>query len=185
MKYNIDWIKRKFDEGEVIKFIFFWGHTNKGELEVGKFVFSQWYYSPFTVEGIEYKTTEHWMMCCKAKLFGDTEVFGRIVKAEKPGEVKELGRQIKNFDQSVWNDRKYEIVREGNIHKFQQDKRLGQYLISTGTRVLVEASPTDAVWGIGLGAESKLIENPNTWKGDNLLGFALMEARDFLDDELT
>jgi ribA/ribD-fused uncharacterized protein len=184
MTYSIDWLKHKFDKGEVIKFIFFWGHTNKTNEAVGKFVFSQWFYSPFTVEGIEYKTTEHWMMCHKAKLFGDNEVFEKILKAEKPGEVKELGRQIINFDQPKWDATKYEIVKTGNVHKFQQNKILSEYLINTGDRVIVEASPTDTIWGIGLAADSRLAENPHTWRGENLLGFALMETRDFLSRQV-
>ncbi|HTJ51411.1 MAG TPA: NADAR family protein [Cyclobacteriaceae bacterium] len=145
MTYNINWLTNKFDKGETIKYIFFWGHTNKQAEEVGKFVFSQWFYSPFTVDKIEYKTTEHWMMAHKAKLFGDSEAFDRIIKADKPGDVKEIGRQIRGFDEAKWNDTKYEIVKKGNIHKFHQHKKLKDYLLNTADRVIVEASPTDAI----------------------------------------
>jgi hypothetical protein len=102
--------------------------------------------------------------------------------ADKPGEVKDLGRQVKGFNEIKWNERKFEIVKTGNIHKFNQNKSLKDFLTSTGNRVIVEASPVDTVWGIGLGEESKMIDNPYTWRGENLLGFALMEARDFLID---
>ncbi|NBW35635.1 MAG: NADAR family protein [Cytophagia bacterium] len=180
MNYNIQWLKDKFDRGEIVKYIFFWGNTSKHNEEIGKFVFSQWYYSPFTVDSIEYKTTEHWMMAQKAKLFGDHEAFEKILMVSKPGEVKEIGRQIKGFDEIEWNERKFEIVKGGNIHKFRQNEKLKAYLISTGDRVLVEASPTDSIWGIGLAQDSKMIENPHTWRGLNLLGFALMETRDYL-----
>jgi ribA/ribD-fused uncharacterized protein len=179
MSYNIKWLTDKFDKGEVIKYIFFWGHTNRHNEDIGKFVFSQWYYSPFTVENIEYKTTEHWMMAQKAKLFDDIEAFEKILRVNKPGEVKEIGRQIKGFDEIRWDERKFDIVKTGNIFKFQQNKRLKDYLISTGDRVIVEASPTDTIWGIGLTQDSKMVENPNTWRGLNLLGFALMETRDY------
>jgi ribA/ribD-fused uncharacterized protein len=97
MTYNIDWLKNKLDKGEVIKFIFFWGHTNKMKEEVGKFVFSQWFFSPFSVDGIEYKTTEHWMMAHKAKLFDDIEIFQKIIKAEKPRRSKRVGKKNKKF----------------------------------------------------------------------------------------
>jgi ribA/ribD-fused uncharacterized protein len=107
--------------------------------------------------------------------------FKKLSKPKNPGEVKELGRRIRNFDQTKWNDNKYEIVKAGNIHKFQQNKNLGEYLINTGSKVIVEASPTDTIWGIGLSSDSSMAQNPYTWRGENLLGFALMEARDFLD----
>ena len=180
MTYNINWLTEKFDKGETIKYIFFWGHTNKGNEEVAKFVFSQWYHAPFVVDNIEYKTTEHWMMAHKAKLFGDNEAFAKIIKADKPAEIKEIGRRVKGFDEIKWNDKKYEIVKNGNIHKFQQNNKLKDFLVGTADRVIVEASPTDAVWGIGLSQDSKMVENPHRWKGLNLLGFALMEVRDFL-----
>lgn len=180
MRYNLQWLTDKFDQGEPIKYIFFWGHSAKGNEEIGKFIFSQWYPSPFVVDDVEYKTAEHWMMARKAILFGDNEIFEKILEAEKPGEVKELGRQIRGFDEVKWNAQKFEIVKTGNVHKFSQDSRLKEFLINTGDRVLVEASPTDSVWGIGLSQDAKLVENPHTWKGQNLLGFALMEARDVL-----
>jgi ribA/ribD-fused uncharacterized protein len=182
MHYNLKWVTDKFDNGETLKYIFFWGHSNRHGEDVGKFVFSQWYPSAFTVDNLEYKTAEHWMMAHKASLFEDIETFDKILKAYKPGEVKELGRQIKGFDEIKWNEKKFEIVKTGNIHKFSQNKKLQDFLISTGTRIIVEASPTDSVWGIGLNQDSKMIDNPHTWRGENLLGFALMETRDFLNN---
>ncbi len=178
MVYNLKWLIDKFEKGEPIKYIFFWGHSNKSNEEVGKFVFSQWYPSPFVVDNIEYKTSEHWMMAHKAKLFDDNEIFEKILKADKPGEVKELGRQIRGFDEAKWNENKFAIVKTGNIYKFSQNAKLRDFLIGTGDRVLVEASPTDVIWGIGLTQDAKMIENPHTWRGENLLGFALMEVRD-------
>jgi ribA/ribD-fused uncharacterized protein len=179
MNYTVDWLKLKFDNGERIKFIFFWGRTQRSE-EVGDFIFSQWYNAPFLVDNIEYKTSEHWMMAHKAKLFNDIELFDRIIQSNKPGEAKELGRQIRNFDAADWDDKKYEIVKKGNIHKFTQHKKLRDFLINTGERVLAEASPIDSIWGIGLDSNSNGIENPYMWQGLNLLGFALMEVRDIL-----
>lgn len=180
MTYDIDWIKKKFTSGETIKYIFFWGHLNKDNAEVGNFIFSQWFHAPFTLDNIEYKTSEHWMMANKAKLFGDNETFEKIIRVDKPGEAKELGRQVRNFDQLTWDKQKYEIVRAGNIHKFSQNQKLKNYLINTGDRVLVEASPVDTIWGIGLTRDAKNIDNPHTWRGLNLLGFSLMDTRDNL-----
>jgi ribA/ribD-fused uncharacterized protein len=180
MNYSLKWLTEKFDKGEALKYIFFWGHSDKGNEEIGKFVFSQWYRSPFLVGNVEYPTAEHWMMAHKALLFDDIKTFEKVIEASKPGEVKELGRQVQGFDENIWNKNKFQIVRTGNIHKFNQNKELKKFLLSTGDRVIVEASPTDTVWGIGLTQDSRMIDNPYTWRGENLLGFALMETREFL-----
>ncbi len=178
--YSINWLKKKFESEETLKFIFFWGHVNKYNEEVGKFCFSQWYECPFVVDSITYKTSEHWMMAQKAKLFNDTEIFEKIINSIKPGEAKELGRQVIGFDETKWNDNRFEIVKQGNIHKFTQNPKLQEYLVKTENRILVEASPVDTVWGIGLTQDSKDINNINAWRGLNLLGFALMETRDYI-----
>lgn len=172
----------RFESGESLKFLYFWGHTKKPNQDIGSFCFSQWYYSPFTVNGLIYKTTEHWMMAQKAKLFDNVEIFKLIVDCDKPGEAKELGRQVVGFDEDTWIRNRYEIVRLGNIHKFNQNRDLGDYLLKTSSRILAEASPIDTIWGIGLTKDSADIENIYSWRGLNLLGFALMETRDFLTD---
>ena len=182
MHYTREWLTSNYDSGEPLRFIFFWGHSKKAGQDVGQFVLSQWFLSPFTVDGIVYPTTEHWMMAWKASLFGDKTAFDKILAAKKPAEVKELGRQITGFDEIVWDKRRFEIVKIGNIHKFNQNPDLLKYLLGSGDSILVEASPTDSVWGIGLAQDSEMIDNPYTWNGQNLLGFALMEVRDFLKD---
>lgn len=180
MKYSVHWLLDKLSRGEPVKYIFFWGHTPRPNEEIGKFIFSQWYESPFTVDEIIYPTSEHWMMAKKALLFKDEETFRKILAAEKPPEAKSLGRQVANYDDALWNERKYEIVRQGNIHKFGQNPALKKYLLGTEDRVIVEASPVDAIWGIGMAQDHKNINNPELWRGENLLGFAIMEARDYL-----
>ena len=132
------------------------------------------------VDGIEYKTAEHWMMAGKARLFKDHAILEEIIACNQPMEAKKLGRKVKNFDPSVWNDHKYEIVKQGNYHKFSQDKELQEFLLNTKNRVIVEASPRDRIWGIGMGQANEKAQNPNLWRGQNLLGFALMEVRDML-----
>lgn len=178
--YNIAWLKEKIERGETMKFLYFWGHTNKYNEKVGKFCFSQWFYCPFTVDGITYPTAEHWMMAQKAVLFGDRINFEKIVSCEKPGEAKELGRQVLGYDDAIWNEKKFEIVKQGNIYKFSQYPELTDYLLRTENRVLVEASPVDTIWGIGLAQDSQDITNIDAWPGLNLLGFVLMEVRDYL-----
>ena len=119
-------------------------------------------------------------MAEKAKLFGDNGSAKRIVAAGNPGEAKKLGREVKGFEENRWFQHRFEIVVKGNLAKFSQNSELMEFLLNTGNRVLVEASPADKVWGIGLASHDPLAKNPNFWKGLNLLGFALMEVRDLL-----
>ncbi len=164
------------NRGERAKYIFFWGHTADTD-SVTKACFSQWYPAAFDVDGAHYATSEHWMMAHKARLFDDTEAAARILAAKSPGEAKARGRGVKGFDDKRWAAARFEIVTQGNIAKFGQNPTLRAFLDGTGNRVLVEASPTDRVWGIGLTADDENASRPQLWNGDNLLGFALMEAR--------
>ena len=120
------------------------------------------------------------MMAQKALLFGDKEAYYKIVDAKSPGEAKALGREVKSFDQTTWEERRFGIVVDGSLAKFQQHPDLKAFLLNTKERVLVEASPVDSIWGIGLTAEDERAANPEMWEGLNLLGFALMETRDIL-----
>lgn len=180
MKYNNDWLRDKYNTGEQLKYIFFWGHQPSKDGTITKTCFSQWWMAPFKVDGITYPTAEHWMMAGKARLFNDTSIIEKILQADTPGAVKQLGREIKNFEPSIWDEQKFSIVVTGNQHKFSQHKDLKTFLLNTGDRVLVEASPVDTIWGIGMAADHADITNPLLWKGENLLGYALMEVRDKL-----
>lgn len=156
--------------------IFFWGHTAK-EGVLGNECFSQWYESPFVVGGETFPTAEHFMMAGKARLFGDDRTAARIMASKHPSQVKKLGREVSDFDEARWREHRFEIVAAGSYAKFSQHPQLKAYLLGTGSRVLVEASPTDRVWGIGLGVGDPRTLRPNEWNGLNLLGFALMHAR--------
>jgi hypothetical protein len=180
MRYHLSWLTDKFDKGESLRFVFFWGHTNKTTKPVGEFVLSQWYYAPFSVNEIVYKTAAHWMMARKAILFGDRETFKKIINTDRPEEVRALSKSIKGFDDLRWSEWKYEVVKEGNFHKFHQHKKLRAFLLSTEEAILAEANPVDEVWGIGLTQDSALAKDPYAWNGLNLLGFALMEVREYL-----
>lgn len=183
MKYSIDWLKEKFEREEKLKYLFFWGHQESKNGIITASCFSQWWLSPFMIENITYMTAEHWMMAQKALLFNDLDIYNKILYSKSPGEAKDLGRNVKNFDEKKWNDNRYEIVVKGNTYKFSQNKKLKEFLIGTKERILVEASPIDRVWGIGLTANSEKAENPKLWNGLNLLGFALMEVRDLLSED--
>ncbi|MDX5461771.1 NADAR family protein [Micromonospora tulbaghiae] len=165
------------DTGETFKYLHFWGHRPQRDGSVGAGCLSQWWPAPFTVDGREFATAEHWMMWHKATLFGDHAVAERVLAAGHPHRAKALGRQVRDFDEATWVARRYEIVVAGSVAKFSQHEALRRFLLGTGDRVLVEASPTDRVWGIGLTADDPRAADPATWRGDNLLGFALLEAR--------
>lgn len=166
--------------GAKIKYLHFWGHRARADGRVGASCLSQWWPSPFTVDGVEYGTAEHWMMARKAQLFGDAEAERRVLAAEHPSLAKKAGRLVRGFDEAIWERERFSIVVEGSIHKFAADTSLRDYLLGTADRVLVEASPVDRVWGIGLATTDEAATDPERWQGANLLGFALMEARERL-----
>jgi hypothetical protein len=120
------------------------------------------------------------MMFRKAELFNDLETAERILKAGRPAAVKALGRTVRGFQESIWQQNRVAIVVDGNHAKFSQSELLRSFLLGTKQRVLVEASPVDKIWGIGLTADDPRAENPLEWRGLNLLGFALMDVRERL-----
>lgn len=178
--YDTNWLLTQKSGGKRNKFVYFWGHRGRADKTITKTCFSQWWASPFEVDGNAYASAEHWMMAEKARLFGADKIWQDILSARSPGAAKALGRQILTFDQSTWNKEKYDIVVKGNFHKFSQNSDIGAFLKGTGNRVLVEASPVDKIWGVGLAQDDPMIEQPSKWRGQNLLGFALMSARDLL-----
>ncbi len=175
-----------FDRGSLITaisegfrptFLFFWGHQVREDGQIGKECLSQWYPAAFEIDGITYRTAEHYMMAEKARLFGDLESLEEILRAPDPQTAKHLGRGVRNFDKEIWERNCVGIVVRGNIAKFGQNTALRAFLLQTGERILVEASPRDTIWGIGLSADNPCAADPRQWRGTNLLGFALMKAR--------
>ena len=179
MKYNRKIIMERYNNCEQLEFICFWGHTVEPGV-IKKTCFSQWYPCEFEVDGRIYHTAEQYMMSQKALLFKDRETFEKIMEADNPKSYKALGRLVRNFNPGVWDNNKYQIVLKGNVAKFSQNEALKDFLIKTGNKILVEASPYDGIWGIKLRIGDPKIQNPNNWRGENLLGFALMETRDIL-----
>lgn len=167
---------------ERAKYLCFWGHRPLPGGEIGKPCLSQWWPAPFEEEGDLFRTAEHYMMAEKARLFGDEETRARILEASSPAAAKKLGRSVCGFEESRWKAARFDIVVRGNLLKFGQHPELRAFLLGTGTRVLVEASPVDRIWGIGLTADDSRAANPEKWQGLNLLGFALMEVRKRLSD---
>ncbi|WP_067699265.1 NADAR family protein [Nocardia jejuensis] len=166
--------------GDTPEFLFFWGHTAAPGHTVGKWVLSQWWPVEFTVDGQSYGSAEHFMMGEKARLFGDEEMRARVLASATPADAKRLGRAVRGFDSEAWEAHRYDIVLRGSIAKFGQHEQLRDFLLATEGKVLVEAAPRDQIWGIGLGADDPAAADPAQWRGENLLGFALMDARDSL-----
>jgi len=179
MKYTTASIIERYNAGEQMNIIAFWGHTPHPK-KMTKACFSQWYDCSFELHGERYHTSEQYMMAQKAALFGDTQTKARIMACDHPKDYKALGREVKNFDAALWDREKYSIVLRGNLAKFSQNPELCAFLLSTGNSVLVEGSPYDHIWGVRLGLDDPRIYNPNEWQGENLLGFVLMETRDEL-----
>lgn len=173
-KYNIESINTKST------YIYFWGHQPTKDGTISKSCLSQWWPCHFEKAGINYNSSEQWMMAEKARAFLDTEALSEILKSKTPKEAKDFGRQVNNFSEDVWKLKSYSIVLEGNLLKFDQNPELKEYLLSTGDAILVEASPYDKVWGVGMRQDEEGIDNPKNWQGKNLLGFALMEVRDII-----
>lgn len=147
------------------KYYFFW-----------QGVLSQWKLSFFkNKQGITFNCCEQYMMWRKAILFDDKYTANLILSSASPKEQKQLGRKVKNFDPFRWDQFKREIVYQGNHIRAQQDSSFRTTLISTGNKIIVEASPYDRIWGIGY-KESDALKNINNW-GENLLGKALMKVR--------
>ena len=146
--------------------------------------FSQWEPSKFTIKGVEYVTAEQYMMHQKAIFFNDKRIAKRIMETKSPREQKRLGRLVSNFNPTLWDDVAYDIVLTGNIAKFSQNPHLLKHLMDTEGTELVEASPYDTIWGIGLDENNPDAWDKTKWKGRNLLGKVLDETRKHLIEKL-
>lgn len=177
-KYSKEQIQMDYAEGKKLEFTMFWGHQPSADGTLTKSCFSQWWQSDFFSVIHTYNCMEQFMMANKAELFGDEEVRKEILACINPKNIKDLGRKVRGFDETIWNKAKYSIILNGNYMKFSQNKELREFLLSTGDNILVEASPYDAIWGIKMSENDPNAKNPYMWKGQNLLGFALMEVRD-------
>jgi len=143
--------------------------------------YSQWFTSPNLITdyaGQTYSSAEKYMMVKKAELFNANDIKTKMLATDSPRTVKALGRQITNFDNDLWDEHKLAIVTEGNYLKFSQNPELLAFMKSHADKQLVEASPVDKIWGIGLHPTDPLAEDEANWQGENLLGIAIMSARE-------
>jgi len=157
---------------ETEKFIFFYGSF-----------YSQWTMRKMIIDNIKYYTCEQFMMAEKAKLFNDKIALEKIMESRNPRDQKALGRKVKNFNKEKWDKVCREIVYKGNYAKFTQHNDLKLKLLETGNKIIVEASPFDKIWGIGLGEKDERCLDSKKWRGTNWLGKAIMEVRDKIREE--
>jgi len=146
--------------------------------------FSNWAYSPFVHNGVKYTHGEQYMMHMKALLFGDDVSAKKIMAAKNPYDQKKLGREVKGFDKNRWEAVCINLMVEGLCSKFRQNPDFLKALLDTGDTEIVEASPTDTIWGIGLAEDDPRALNKKNWRGTNWLGIVLMRVRDELRKEV-
>lgn len=149
-------------------YTFFWGEESP---------FSQFFITEFVIDNKKFNCTEQYMMYSKAITFGDSEIAKQILETQKPGKQKKLGRLVKNFDSDKWDEIAEDIVYKGNYAKFSQNKKIYDELLNTNETELVEVSPTDTIWGIGLPRNNPKIYDKSKWRGQNKLGIILTKLR--------
>jgi ribA/ribD-fused uncharacterized protein len=177
-------LQRAQHAGVALSYRLFWGHKPRKDGALSDACFSQWWACHFTVDGQAFASAEQFMMAGKARLFGDDETRAQILATSDPGHAKALGRKVRGFVETAWEAARFDLVTRGNVAKFGQDERLRHHLMATRDQILVEASPVDRIWGIGLAADHEHATQPHNWRGLNLLGFALVRARAILRGEL-
>ncbi len=138
---------------------------------------SNWYLSNFVIDGVLFSSMEQYMMYKKAMCFDDEKVAREILETKDVAKIKALGRQVSNYNDSIWNGMRQIIIYEGLIAKFTQNEILKEQLKSTGDAILAECAVQDKIWGIGLSMKDSNRLDIDKWKGQNLLGYALMLVR--------
>lgn len=138
---------------------------------------SNWHLSDFQGDGIDFTSMEQFMMYQKAICFHDEAIADRILQTSDVAKIKELGRQVLEYDDHIWSGIRQIVVYEGLKKKFSQNADLKNQLKSTGDAVLAECAVKDRIWGIGLSMSDPKRLDMTKWRGQNLLGYALMMVR--------
>ena len=139
---------------------------------------SNWYYSDFSIDDVEYTSMEQYMMYQKAIRFQDISIAEEILATQDVAQIKELGRSVSGYNDNIWSGIRQIVVYEGLKAKFAQNDNLRRQLVETKTAILAECAVKDCIWGIGLSMHDPKRLNPEQWRGKNLLGYTLMMVRD-------
>lgn len=145
---------------------------------------SNWYLSDFQIDGITFTSMEQYMMYKKAICFKDENIANQILAEKNVAKIKELGRLVSAYDEHIWNGVRQIIIYEGLLAKFSQNEFLKGRLLDTKNSILAECAVKDRIWGIGLSLTDPKRLIPSEWKGQNLLGYALMMVRDRLKSHI-
>lgn len=148
----------------------------------GRQAFSNWHHSPdqLIMRGLSFDHSEGAFMAMKAWFFMDLDAVAACHAEKDPCAVKAIGRTIRGYDDAAWSLVRLGFMAYVNLLKYRQNPEMAAELLGTGDRTLVEASPVDQVWGVGLAEDDPLIQSPSNWRGTNLLGVALMQVREVL-----
>ena len=141
---------------------------------------SNWYLSDFKVDSIQFSSMEQYMMYKKAIAFNNTKIAKKILETTDVSKIKTLGRQVSNYNDTYWNGVRQIIIYKGLLEKFSQNEDLKKRLLNTGNDILAECAVQDKIWGIGLSMKDVNRWDMEKWRGENLLGFALMMVREEL-----
>lgn len=139
---------------------------------------SNWYLSDFETDGKIFSSMEQYMMFQKAILFDDQEIASKIMETKDPAVIRELGRKVADYNEEIWNGFRQILVYKGLVAKFSCDELLRKELDGTGDAILAESAYSDRIWGIGRRMDDPKRLDISCWRGENLLGFSLMAARD-------
>ena len=157
--------------------VYFWKPHLKVKGILDPAVCCNWWIEPLVYQGIQFRTAEHAMMWAKANLFDDHQAMLAILETRDPWTAKAIGRQVMGFSDQLWDDNSYKFVRDICVAKFSQSDRLKKWMLAHHPdTVFVEASPIDYIWGVKLDEQNYNVRNMKTWRGYNLLGYALTEA---------
>lgn len=158
-----------FDFSKFDKYTFFWSGP-----------FSNWTTAEFVLDGQKYSCTEQYYMYKKALAFGDISVANAIMLTTNPKEQKALGRQVRGFNIEQWATISRDVMFRANLAKYLQNEDFYKKLMATDGTLIVEASPVDKIWGIGLDAKTAAVTPFDQWQGKNWLGQVLTEVRETL-----
>jgi ribA/ribD-fused uncharacterized protein len=180
---DLETLRDAVRDGQSFTYLPFYGHTADSG-RITNAIYSQFYPAEFEIDGICYRWSEQWMMAAKSRLFDDQEALAAILAADEPIVCKKIGRTVRNYDDGRWGAVRFDLVVAGNMGKFSQNALLRDHLLSSDDAILVEAAPRDQIWGIGFGRDNPAVQDPQLWRGRNLLGFALVKVRAVLRGEI-